>query len=261
MKDRKTVSIDIGNSSIVIAIFGDSLTIDETFTTSTQNPQEAADLLSKLDTEHDFADIAVASVVPEARDIVVAGLPAERVYHLTPRTQTVLTDIYETLGADRVANCISARHYYTADAPAVAVLDFGTATTLTAVSSSGVFLGGLITLGLIRTLSSLSTSTAQLPRTRISQDLLDKAFLGPAFDTESAILNGTLLAHIGLVQNWLATVRKELPEGTATVVTGGLSQILGPLLGREHEIHIDQMLTLKGIRLASEAAKVQADRG
>jgi len=258
LKD-KIAAIDIGNSSICLALFeGDELL--NSYTTPTQNPEEAAKCLAKLDSENKLSCIAVASVVPEARDAVTAAFDRERVYNVNPQNQSSIKNIYDTLGADRLANCVAARRIYTKTAPAAAILDFGTATTLTAVSQDGTFLGGLITLGLMRTLSALSTSTAQLPKTRISKDLLEAAVLGPAFDTESAILNGTLLAHLGLVQNWLLTVKKELPAGTTTIVTGGLSSILGPLISRDYDVIVDQMLTLKGIKLAAEEATVPADR-
>lgn len=88
LKD-KIAAIDIGNSSICLALFaGDELL--STYTTPTQNPEEAAKCLQTLDKENNLSCIAVASVVPEARDAVTAAFDHERVYNVNPKNQSLI---------------------------------------------------------------------------------------------------------------------------------------------------------------------------
>ncbi|HEY9871675.1 MAG TPA: type III pantothenate kinase, partial [Candidatus Obscuribacterales bacterium] len=129
------------------------------------------------------------------------------------------------------------------------VLDLGTATTLTAVSPEGRFAGGLITLGLGQTLAALHANAAALPDVRLEGRSPHTPAL--AFDTETAIASGTVLAHVGLVEYWVKLARKQLGPDTVTVATGGWAETLARYT-RVFD-HIDPYLTLKGIYLMAEA--------
>lgn len=271
----RVVAIDIGNSRINMGIFeGEDLV--STYITPTEAAEEAATFLNRLEQEPDnkkensqdfspLEKIALASVVPSAQETLIRhynlNKKQSRLFCLTAENQKSVKNIYQTAGADRIANAAAARalHLSKASAPAAVVLDFGTATTLTAVSRQGDFLGGFITLGLGRTLSALNSSTAQLPAVKFEPGALDIKVLKPAFNTSDSIYNGTILAHLGLVNFWLETALKDLPKGTIVIATGGLSTILGPHIDGINVI--DQNLTLKGIKIAAEEATDPGDPG
>jgi pantothenate kinase type III len=134
---------------------------------------------------------------------------------------------------------------------AVLVLDFGTATTMTAVSASGVFEGGLITLGLGKTFSALAQSTAQLPNMHF--EFLERDITPLAHDTETSIASGAVLAHVGLVKHWIGAAKSKLAGKAIVVATGGYSENLRAFLADSVEI-FDQQLTLKGINLIAASA-------
>ncbi|MDX1439118.1 MAG: type III pantothenate kinase, partial [Rubricoccaceae bacterium] len=69
----------------------------------------------------------------------------------------------ETLGTDRLAAAAAAWLSYGASGRAVLVVDAGTAVTIEAITSSGVYLGGAIAPGPEMLRQSLSNETAQLP--------------------------------------------------------------------------------------------------
>jgi type III pantothenate kinase len=136
------------------------------------------------------------------------------------------------------------------------VFDFGTATTLTAVDKTGKFLGGFITLGLGKTFDSLHRYTAQLPD--LKQALGTPLADGLGQNTESSIISGCVLGHVGLLESWVHQSRKTLGVECAVVATGGYARYLVP-----HTTLIDHLepdLTLIGINLLSEESKVLGGR-
>jgi type III pantothenate kinase len=86
---------------------------------------------------------------------------------LTPQTLRGVGIDYphpETIGQDRLANAVAARHHY--GAPAL-VVDFGTAVTFDVVNRTGNYVGGIIAPGLSAMTDYLHEKTALLPRIRI----------------------------------------------------------------------------------------------
>jgi type III pantothenate kinase len=159
------------------------------------------------------------------------------------------------MGSDRVANAAAAFKLHTIDSEAAVVIDFGTATTLTAVNNKGNFLGGMITLGLTKTFQALHYSTAQLPELSV-QELENLSLSSPlAFDTQTAIERGCVIGHIGMVRYWLERALKSLPRKTTVVATGGLARLIAPAIKLFD--HVDVNLTLKGIKIIGEAAADQ----
>src|SRR3954451_633159 len=86
---------------------------------------------------------------------------------IEPGTKTgmpILIDNPKEAGADRIVNAVAAYDLY--GGPAI-VVDFGTATTLDAVSAQGEFLGGAIMPGIEISLDALIGRTAALRRVEL----------------------------------------------------------------------------------------------
>lgn len=247
-------AISIGNTRITCGSFKNGALIDTQHFETAKASASARTIANSLEPQ---TRVAMCSVVPHASDEVRASLMDKKLppFEVSYKgTNHLLRNIYETMGNDRIANAVAGHKIYGADKD-VLILDFGTCTTLTAVGSDGTFRGGLITLGLGETLEALHESTAQLPRTKIgAQDMPQLAF-----DTPSAIMDGTFLGHIGLVEQWIKLARKQVGRDATTIATGGWSEVIG-----RHSTQIDVMdpyLTLRGIYLIAEEAKVPGDRG
>lgn len=249
------LALDIGNSRISCGLFQNDKLI-ETFNFDTHTPEEAARQIKNLNAN--LGSITISSVVPAAREAFLKSLnfPPEKLTLLHPSNQKLIKGVYETMGCDRLANAAAGYRLYGHRAPAIVVVDFGTATTLTAVSNEGQFLGGMITLGLSKTFAALHKATAQLPELSLAQMEINANPL--AFDTQEAIERGCVLGHIGLVRHWLSGVRPHLPAGSIAIATGGLA----PLIAGWSEVfsEVDVQLTLKGIRILGVAVKHQEDQ-
>jgi type III pantothenate kinase len=191
--------------------------------------------------------VVICSVVPEAtraaqrllRDRLNApwlelnGRSARQVIEIDyPRPQTV--------GPDRLANVIAARHRY--GAPCLAV-DFGTAVTFDAVDRRGHFVGGMIAPGLGLMTDYLHDRTALLPVIRLQPV---RHYLGRS--TRQAMLAGAVHGFRGLVRELVSGLKRELGAARLPVIaTGGDAlRVAGEL---PEFTAVEPNLTLEGLRL------------
>jgi type III pantothenate kinase len=150
------------------------------------------------------------------------------------------------LGADRMAAALGARAGF--PGKNVIVVDFGTATTVSALSRAGVLLGGAILPGLGLWAGVLAERTAQLP---LVEPRRPRTALGRS--TTEGIRGGLFHGHAGAVRELVGRVRKAAFRGAhATVVgTGGHSAaFVGENLFDAHEPD----LVLRGLLAYAEAA-------
>ena len=76
---------------------------------------------------------------------------------------------------------------------------------MTVVSETGKFLEALITLGLGKTAEALHQMTARLPKITAEIDPHSSSLL--ANDAKTAMKNGCVLAHIGIIEQWVKALR------------------------------------------------------
>ena len=146
----------------------------------------------------------------------------------------------DTIGPDRLANAIAARHHF--GAPVVA-LDFGTAVTLDVVNRAGNYTGGIIAPGLAAMTDYLHEKTALLPRIKIHEI---KTSIGKS--TEEAMLVGAVHGYRGLVRELIGELKRELKVKRLPVVaTGGYAKLMASKLPEISAV--DPLLTLEGLRL------------
>ena len=154
----------------------------------------------------------------------------------------------DKLGADRIVNAAAAYKLYKGHS---IVIDFGTATTFSVVSSRGEYKGGAIMPGLGISAQVLSEKTARLPRVELKAP--DKV-LGD--DTESNILSGLIIGHAGAVERIVKEMKLSLNKNkkaetyTNVIVTGGNADIVVPYIRCIKKIN--PFLTLEGLRIIYE---------
>jgi len=144
----------------------------------------------------------------------------------------------KTIGSDRIATTAAAYLLYKR---AVAVVDFGTATTLSIVDKDGIFRGGAIMPGLGSMLECLRDTTAQLPLTNIQEV---RSPLGR--DTISAILAGVILGTAGAVERIIGDIEKAYAFKLQLALTGGHAGHMRPYLKRPCTINPN--LIYEGLR-------------
>jgi type III pantothenate kinase len=176
-----------------------------------------------------------------------------QVIELTHRTVTGIGIDYPkpaTIGPDRLANALAAKHHF--GAPAV-VVDFGTAVTFDVVDRKGDYVGGIIAPGLNAMTDYLHEKTALLPRIRIRDT---RAVVGRS--TEQAMLIGAVHGYRGLIRGLVHELKRELRAKRLPVVaTGGCAQLIANDLPEITAVR--PLLTLEGLRLVWVAGEGNGD--
>jgi type III pantothenate kinase len=145
------------------------------------------------------------------------------------------------VGPDRIADAVGAYDLY--GGPSI-VIDFGTATTVEAVSERGEYLGGAICPGIEISLDALFGRAAALHRVALAEP---RNVIGKT--TNESIQSGVLYGYAGMVDGLCDRVEREIGEATV-VATGGLAELIAPYTKAID--HIEPWLTLHGLRIIFE---------
>jgi type III pantothenate kinase len=198
---------------------------------------------------------AICSVVP---DVVRSLRGAFRKYFafdafvLQPGTKTGLKIRYRNpleVGADKIANAMGAIERY--PGRNLLIADFGTATTLCAVSRDKEYLGGIITPGIHTAMAVLESKTARLPAVEIVRppEVLGRSMV-------ESIQSGLYFGTLATVRFLADSVTRDCfaSEPPLLVATGGF----GSLFQDEHlfDVTIPE-LPLLGLRRAIELNHAQ----
>jgi type III pantothenate kinase len=162
-----------------------------------------------------------------------------------PGLKTGMPILYENpleVGADRIVSAVAAFEKY--GGPCI-VVDFGTATTLDAVSARGEYLGGAIAPGVRISAEALYAKTAKLPSIEI---LKPEKAIGRT--TVSSMQSGLYFGYIGLVSALIQRFKDELGGGAAVVATGGFASLIHSEIAAI-DFH-EPDLVLDGLRLLYE---------
>jgi type III pantothenate kinase len=145
------------------------------------------------------------------------------------------------VGADRLVNSVAA---YDRIGGACVVVDFGTGINFDAVSADGEYLGGAIAPGLEVSLTALVERAARIPRIELAEP---ETAIGRS--SRAAIQSGVVFGFAGLIDGVVRRIEEELGDATM-LATGGLAAAIVPFTETIDEV--DEMLTLKGLRLIHE---------
>ncbi|MCS7091185.1 MAG: type III pantothenate kinase [Verrucomicrobiota bacterium] len=249
--------IDIGNTRTHVGLADiQRVHARESLPTRQWAEGAAADQLrSWVGTTH-LEGAVVASVVPHVTGQVQLalqrhwGIDPLQLHAGTVRGLVIDYPRPETIGADRLANAIAARHHFGAP---VVVVDFGTAVTFDIVDGRGCYVGGVIAPGLAAMTDYLHERTALLPRVQLRSC---EQVVGRS--TEEAMLAGAWYGYPGLVEAIVREIQGQLGVPHLRVVaTGGDAALLAGRLRLIETVCPD--LTLEGLRLTWLAHHVSGD--
>jgi type III pantothenate kinase len=256
------LAIDIGNTNIVTGVFrGEQLLTHWRFSTAGGRTADELAVFLKIVFEEkglhfsDISGVAISSVVPP---LTPQAAQLARDYFqidpliIGPDIDTGLTNEYSNphdVGADRLVNSLAAWTKYSQNGEyACIVADFGTATTVDAVSHDKRYLGGAIAPGLNISTDALFRAAARLPRVELREPPGEVAL---ARSTSASMQAGLVYGYAGLVKELVARCLEEMPgrgcEKSVVIATGGLASLIAPLVPAVD--HIEPDLTLEGLRL------------
>ncbi|MDQ1427715.1 MAG: type pantothenate kinase [Acidimicrobiaceae bacterium] len=253
------LAIDVGNTQTVVGMFGPAASgaaelvhhwriSSHAERTADEMAMIISQLLDLQGIDVDVVDgIAVASVVPRTtaalREMSEKWFPVTTVI-VEPGVRTGMPILYDNpkeVGADRIADAVAAYDLY--GGPTI-VVDFGTATTVEAISPRGEYLGGAIVPGIEISLDALFGRAAALRRVELVEP---RNVIGK--NTIEAIQSGAIYGFAAQVDGLCARFEEELGPSTV-VATGGLAGLIAPLT--ESIDHHEPWLTLNGLRIIFE---------
>ena len=247
------LAIDMGNTNIKIGMISDregsSIREERLMTDRNKTSMEYALMITSiLDfydiSKRDFEGAIISSVVPPLTGVLDTAV--RKVLGVEPLIVkgSMKLDISlekfpipDILGADLIIGAEAAYKLYE---PPVAVINMGTATTITVISKEGRFEGGLILPGLKTSIASLSQGTAQLPEIDLSRP---GAII--TVDTTESMRSGIIYGNAAQLDGLLGRLEQELGESCTVVATGGLSRFVIPYCS--HKVIMDDKLLMKGL--------------
>lgn len=248
--DDRFLSIDIGNTTVVVGLFAGPDLVDlwRLSSLSQRTGDEIALLLRGLLADHldTLADagVGIASVVPA----LTAELDRACRRLLGRDPLLVSTDLdlgfpihYQDpsqIGPDRLANAAAVNA--AGERPAI-VVDLGTTTNFDVIGPDGAFEGGAIAPGYFAAARDLFRAAARLPQVELAAP---RSAIGRT--TEAAIRSGVVFGTVGQIDGVVTRIAAEI-EGRPTVIaTGGLAELVASTSTTIDRV--DAALTLKGIR-------------
>jgi type III pantothenate kinase len=259
--------LDVGNSQIYGGVFDDTQKLLLQFRKTSQagsSSDESAIFLRSVLRENGLDPecidrIAICCVVP---DVLYSLRGAcTKYFNIEPfvleaGVKTGLKVKYKNpleVGSDRIADAVAAAHLY--PNKNLIIVDFGTATTVCAVSSKREFLGGNIIAGVRLSMEALEAKAAKLPSVEIRRP---GTSVGKT--TIESIQSGLYWSNVGTIRELTNQISKEVFDGEKPMVigTGGFAHLF------DQEDLFDEVipdLILKGLYLALNLNQPQSARG
>jgi type III pantothenate kinase len=257
------LALDVGNSQIFCGVYeGDQLKATFRRTSSVRASSDEFGTFFRATLRENGVDpgeidmAGICSVVPDAvrslRNCFRKYFGFEP-FVLQPGVKTGLKIRYRNpldVGADKIANAIGALGRF--PGRNLLIVDFGTATTLCAVTKDREYLGGIIAPGLNMSMAALESQTARLPAVEI---IRPPATLGRS--VVESIQSGLYYGTLATVRFLAASVTKEHFAGEQPLIvgTGGIGRLF------EDENLFDEFvpeLPLLGLRRAIELSQARA---
>jgi type III pantothenate kinase len=259
------LTLDVGNSQIFCGVYdGEELKATFRRTSSVRASSDEFGMFFRAALREnglDPAEIDMAGICSVAPDAVHSLRNCFRKYFgfepflLQPGVKTGLKIRYRNpleVGADKIANAIGALCRF--PGRNLLIIDFGTATTLCAVTKDKEYLGGIITPGINLSMAALESQTARLPVVEI---LRPAEVLGRS--TVESIQSGLYYGTLATVRSLVASVTKDhfANDQPLVVGTGGF----GRLFEQERLFdHFVPELPLVGLRRAVELSQSETMR-
>jgi type III pantothenate kinase len=235
-----TLCFDFGNTRMKAAIFeGDTLKH------TTVLKDDAEETIAALIAQYGVTKSILSSVInhnPAIETVLAQKTRFHVLNHLSRLPLTTPVGKPETIGADRLALCSAAVHYFPRKNNLA--IGLGTCITYNFINTAHAFIGGAISPGMEMRLKALNYYTAKLPLVKADWNV---PLVG--YDTDTNILTGVVMGMAKEIDGFIEAY-KERYGNFNVLLTGGDGVYLAPHL--KNQIFADPELIFKGLYAISE---------
>ena len=235
-----TLCFDFGNTRKKCAVFKDAA-IEKVMLL----PEDSVEAIQLLINEFQPVKSILSSVVDHniaIEDLLANKTKFHKLSHLTRVAFTTPVGKPETIGADRLALCAAAVHFYPTKNNLV--IGMGSCVTYNFINKYHEFVGGAISPGMEMRLKALNYYTAKLPLIKADSNV---PLIG--YDTNTNILSGVVLGLAKEIDGFIDSYRDRFGNFNV-LLTGGDITFLGSHL--KNKIFADPDLIFKGLYAISE---------
>jgi type III pantothenate kinase len=239
-----TLCFDFGNTRKKVAVFKEA-EIHKAIVL----PDDSVETIQSLINEFQPAKSILSSVINHntaIEDLLATKTKFHKLSYLTKVAFTTPVGKPETIGADRLALCAAAVHYYPTTNNLV--IGMGSCVTYNFINKYHEFVGGAISPGLEMRLKALNYYTAKLPLVKA-----DSNFPLIGYDTTTNILTGVVLGLAKEIDGFIEAYREKF-RNFNVLLTGGDIVYLGSHL--KNKIFADPDLIFKGLYAISEVNNI-----
>jgi type III pantothenate kinase len=239
-----TICFDFGNTRKKAAIFKHDEFIETIYLENDDNAT-IEQIIQKYQPQKSILSSVVHHNI-EIETILLANTKFHKLSHQSKLPFTTPVGKPETIGADRLAICCGAAHFFPKRNNLLIAL--GSCITFNFLNQNHEFIGGSISPGLNMRFKALHDYTALLPEIKA-----ESIFPLIGYDTKTNILSGVIWGMAKEIDGIVAEYEAKFGNFNA-ILTGGDSTYFVPLL--KNKIFADQNLLFKGLYAISELNNV-----
>ncbi len=236
----KTLCLDFGNTRLKAAVFNDDNFVEEIVL-----PNDEMFTIERLIAIHQPQKTILASVInhnPAIETFLGGTTKFHKLSHLTRANFTTAVGKPETIGADRLALCAAAAHFYPGKNNLV--IGLGTCITYNFINQYQQFIGGSISPGMEMRFKAMQVFTAKLP-------LVQAAWNFPliGYDTKTNMQSGVIAGIAYEIDGFIDEYAQKYGNFNV-VLTGGDTTYFARRL--KNRIFADSNFLFKGLYALSE---------
>jgi type III pantothenate kinase len=235
-----TLCFDFGNTRKKVAVFNEE-EIQEVHVLPDDSNETIAALIEKFQPRKSI----LSSVVEHnaaIEELLTIKTKFHKLNHLTKLAFTTPVGKPETIGADRLALCAAAVHFY--PLKNILVIGMGTCVTYNFINKYHEFVGGAISPGMEMRLKAMHQFTAKLPLVKADSNV---PLMG--YDTTTNLLTGAVLGLAKEMDGFIDAYKEKFRNFNVLLTGGDLVHLASHL---KNKIFADPDLIFKGLYAISE---------
>lgn len=237
---KKTLCFDFGNTRLKAALFEDDI-FQEELPIPDGTPEAIEQLLERYQPQNTILSSVIDHDIA-IEDVLARSTKFHKLSHTTRANFTTPVGRPDTIGADRLALCAAAVHFYPGRHNLV--IGLGSCITYNFITQNHEFIGGAISPGLAMRFKAMHVFTAKLPEVAADWNY---PLIG--YDTKTNMQSGVINGMVYEIDGFVDAYANKYGNFNAVLTGGDSAYFAGQLKNR---IFADSNFLFKGLYALSE---------